>query len=74
MVNQSLHLIGSLLIACHNAVHLRFQRIRGDIHHGLGGIEFGLEQLSVLVILLGLLHNLLQHLVLSLGQIFLFSL
>ena len=73
LIHQSQHLVGGLFVAFHYAVQLRFQRVGRNGGHGLSPHQLGLQQLSVLLLLLGLVYYLLQRLVLSLGQVFFFS-
>ena len=53
-----------------DALNGGFDAVRRDGLHHLTGVQFRLQQLSVGFLLRSLLHNLLQHLILGLGQVF----
>ena len=57
-----------------DTVQSRAQRVGGNLRHRLGTLQFGLQQLTVVPALLGLLHDLLQYVIRRLGQVFLLCL
>ena len=74
LVHQSQHLVLRVVISRYDAVQRRHQRVGRYGRHRLCPHQFCLQQVSVLFLLLSLLYYLLQHLILCLWQIFLFSL
>ena len=72
--HQPQHLVLRVEPVLLHLVHGGLQRVGGYLCHHLGSLQFSLQQLSIGFLLRGLLHNLLKHLILRLGQIFLFCL
>ena len=70
LVDGPQHHICCLLSMLTDTFHRRLQRVGCDGCHRLSTGEFSLQQLSVGFLLCRLLHNLLQHLILGLGQVF----
>ena len=72
--NQAQHLVLGIFPMLLHLVHSRLQRVGRDLCHHLCSLQLCLQQMSVGLLFRGLLHNLLKHLILRLGQIFLFCL
>ena len=52
-----------------NTIHSRTDRVRSNALHHLTGVQFCFQQLTVDLLLCGLLHNLLENLILRLREI-----
>ena len=74
LVDRLQHLVLLGLAAGFQPLHLRRERVGGDAGLHLRRLQFSLHQLAVGFLALGLLHDLLQHVIRRLGQVLLFRL